>query len=312
MAELLLTGLDGTNPIGFMAALGTQQVCADRGIGVGLGWRLEDAWRPVLTAESADPDWLIGCLLDDLQQWRQDAPELSLVYEKQTKKGVEMVHDLKPEPGLFQSFAAKAVESAWRGARRWADYVAAYAAAHGKLGVQSNGSAKPTALHFCAGNQTFLDTVRELVQEVQAEDLREALLGPWRYERQVKLLGWDLVAGERDYALRATNPSNDKKAGVPGADWLAFRALPCFPTALVGGDLATTAFRGRGKQFSFQWLLWEPAVALSVARSLLALPDAERMSRREREARGIVMVLRSAVRRTDRGGYGSFSAPTVG
>ena len=161
------------------------------------------------------------------------------------------------------------------------------------------------------GQQLFLEMVRQLAKQLEDGDLREALFGPWTYQRPLPVMGWDMLAGERNYALRATDPSGDKKTGVPGADWLAFRSLPLFSTALKGKNLATTGFRGRGKRMSFHWLLWEPPVELDVARSLLSIPAMEGLSSAERAARGIAVVLSSRVRRTDQGGYGSFTAASV-
>jgi hypothetical protein len=55
-------------------------------------------------------------------------------------------------------------------------------------------------------------------------DFEEALFGPWLYARALPVLQWD-NSQTRDYALRASDPSKEKKLGVPGADWLAFRGL---------------------------------------------------------------------------------------
>ena len=161
-----------------------------------------------------------------------------------------------------------------------------------------------------AGSQLFLDAVRKIVQAIGPDALDEAAFGPWRYASALPVLGWDLVAGERDYALRATNPSGDKKRGVPGADWLAFRALAYFPVVLRDGAATTTGFEGGGKRYWFHWSLWSPPVSAAVARSLVA----QRWDRRPASARapyGVVLSLRSFVRRTDQGGYGSFSAASV-
>ena len=103
MAEIVLSGLDGTNPIGFMAALGVLQICTDAGVRARLGWRLIDTWQPVLTGVGADPDELLALVADDLEAWRKDAPELSLCYEKKGK----VVHDLRPIPEEFQGIRTR-------------------------------------------------------------------------------------------------------------------------------------------------------------------------------------------------------------
>lgn len=305
--ELVLTGLDGTNPLGYLAALGTLRVLSDRGVDARLGWRLLDAWRPVLQSDGMDRCALLDVLQEDVESWRKRAPELELTYEKTTKSGTRSIYELKPPPPVFQERAACAVNEALAGSRRWADYIASYAAAHEELGVDNNNNTKPTALHFTAGTQMFLEAVRKIVAEVVRDDLEEAVFGPWRYERMLPVLGWDVLAGERDYALRATDPSSDKKSGVPGADWLGFRGMVYFPVVLRGGVATTTGFEGRGKRYTFHWALWEPSVSADVARSVVAVRW-DNVDEAHRRARGIQLVLKSRVRRTDQGGYGSFTA----
>jgi len=305
--EIVLRGLDGTNPLGYLAALGVLRVLSERGHDARLGWRLRDAWRPVLGLPGGSEQRLIEELTSDLEAWRRSAPELELSYEKTTKKTTQTIHELKPPPEVFQAFASAARARAIEGSRRWADHAAGFAAAHVDLGVDNSGQTKPTALHFMAGNQLFLAAVRSLVAELEEPDLEEGCFGPWRYDRELPVLRWDVLAGERDYALRASDPSGDKTTGIPGADWLAFRAMPYFPVMLRNGRAATTGFEGSGKKYTFYWALWSPMVDVGTAQTIVATRwDA--VSERERRARGVTLALESAVRRTDQGGYGSFTA----
>ncbi len=324
-AELVLTGLDGVNPIGFLAALGVLEVLhgqhaphpgAAARSEPKLSWRLyEGAWTPVLYwSDSQDRDALVEALMSDLTRWREAAPELELRYPHKGN-AKKLVFELKPPPAQFQAFARSALKAACEtGNRRWADYAAAFAAAHGEgahaIAVDNNGQTKPTALHFCAGQQLFLQQVRTLRDGLEPDDFREALFGPWRYARELPVLNWDLTAGERDYALRAVNPSGDQKSGVPGADWLAFRALPFFPVVARQDQAATTGFEGSGKDFRMHWVLWRPPLTRSTVRSVIAA-DWSKVDADTRRKRGIVLALRSQVRRTDQGGYGSFAPPTI-
>lgn len=309
--ELVLSGFDGTNPLGYLAALGTLRVLSEHGADVKLGWRLLDAWRPFLQLRGADRDEVLDLLDRDADSWRNGAPELELAYEKTTKSGTRSIYELKPPPSKFQEFASSARAAALSGSRRWADHAAAYAAAHEQRGVDNSGNTKPTALHFAAGNQLFLDAVRKLVAEIHRGDLEEAVFGPWTYARTLPNLGWDVLAGERDYALRATDPSNDKKVGVPGADWLGFRGMAFFPVVLRAGAAATTGFEGGGKRYTFHWALWDRPISANVARTVTGIRW-DKVNEVERRARGIQLALKSRVRRTDQGGYGSFAAATPG
>jgi hypothetical protein len=214
--------------------------------------------------------------------------------------------DLKPPPGHFRHFLTRLLEGATATNRRSLDWASAFAT---DVAVDNNGNTKPTALHFTAGQQQFLQMVVELVHKVTKDDLREAIEGPWKYERALPVLGWDATSS-RDYALRASDPSTDKKLGVPGADWLAVRGLIFIPTAPRGSRVTTTGCVGGWKDGRFRWPLWTVSLTTSVIRSLLC-QNLEAMTKQERNARGIGAVFSSGIKRSDQGGYGSFEPATV-
>lgn len=146
----------------------------------------------------------------------------------------------------------------------------------------------------------------ELTYEVRVEDLEEALFGPWRYERSLPVLQWDNTSA-RDYALRASDPSKDKKLGVPGADWLAFRGLPFLRVAPVGNRIVTTGCYGEWKTGAFRWPIWTVPLPRSVVGAVLTSPELFEVDPAVLRARGIEIVLESAIRRSDQGDYGSFA-----
>lgn len=297
MPDTVLSGLDGNNPLGFLAALGVLAAATDGSSEVRLRWLYEGAWRPVLTSSYAGVDMLIERLDADRQDCIED-PALTLEYEG--KK------DLKPPPGRFRHFLTQLAASAAATNRRSVDWASAFAT---DVAVDNKGNTKPTALHFTAGQQQFLEMVIELVNNVTKGDLREAIEGPWRYERPLPVLGWDATSS-RDYALRATDPSTDKKRGVPGADWLALRGLTFLPTVPVAKRVLTTGCVGGWKDGRFRWPLWTVSLPSAVIRSALCL-DPERMTMRERTARGIGAWFSSGIKRSDQGGYGSFEPASV-
>lgn len=303
MSATVLGGLDGANPLAYLAALGTLRVVTEAGAAPArLLWRDEGRWRPVLELPDDAPP-AIELVMRDLVSWKA-AAELSLVYEK----GKAAVRDLKPKPARFRRFLEQAASTV--PARRWSDFAASYGSDFVRDG---NGNVKPTAFHFTAGQQSFLDMVAQLAEGVTEEHLREALFGPWQYTSTLPVLRWD-TGGERLYALLASNPAADKANGVPGADWLAFQALPlfpCFPRATLGGSvrLVTTCFKGSGKEYVFRWPVWHASASLDAARSLLAFAS-DALDAAERRSRGIAAVFESRVRRSDHG-YGTFGAATA-
>lgn len=297
MKEVVLTGLDGANPLGFFAALGVLEVLSERGVPVRLHWRDEGVWRPVLTGVDGGLDALVGFIEEDRIACI-DEPALALEYDGK--------RDLKPLPEKFREYLEGLVAEATPSARRGVDWASAFAT---DIAVDNNGNTKPTALHFTAGQQLFLKMVADLVVGVTPADIEEALVGPWRYERPLPVMGWDATAA-RAYALRASNPSGDKKLGVPGADWLAVRGLACLPVVPVKTRVRTTGCSGGWKTGQFQWGLWTVPLGRDVVRSTLRL-ELEAMSSGERGARGIGVVFRCGIKRSDQGGYGSFEPASV-
>ncbi|MCE5245672.1 MAG: hypothetical protein ABFD84_00480 [Candidatus Polarisedimenticolia bacterium] len=301
MADIVLTGCDGGNPLGFLAALGAFRVVSGVEKSAAMHWSKNGRWRAVLTLDRG-ADALVDAIFGDAEKWRK-RPELELAYKKKDKAD-KVVRDLKAPPEEFRNFAGRSPKPPFS-----RDEFEAFVAAYGSdVIVDGQGNTKPTAFHFTAGQQQFLGMVIDLVNGLQREHLQEALFGPWKYESKLPILRWD-VSGERLYALSAVDPARDKALGVPGADWLAFQALPLFPSFPVGQRLGTTGFVGRGKDIAFRWPMWIEKASLHAIKSLLMANTGEWRAA-ERKLRGIDLVFESKVRRSDRG-YGVFAAPEV-
>jgi hypothetical protein len=297
VSEIVLAGLDGANPLAFLAALGVLEALSDCGAPVRLRWRDEAVWRPVMTGLDGGLDTLVGCI---------DADRISCGAEPAIGLEYDGKRDLKPPPAFFRSYLADLVAQTDPAQRRGVDWASAFAT---DVATDNSGNTKPTALHFTAGQQQFLKMVRELVAGVTAQDIREALIGPWRYDRPLPVMGWDATI-TRDYALRASNPSNDKKLGVPAADWLAVRGLASLPVVPVKTRIRTTGCIGSWKTGRFRWGLWTVPLDREVVRSTMRL-ELEEMGAAERAARGIGVVFSCGIRRSDQGGYGTFEPATV-
>jgi hypothetical protein len=296
-----LQGLVGTNPLGLFAALGTL-AAVDRQaphLGARLWWAEGVVPRARLEGPS-DIGALVELLEEDRQYW------LDSLILRSGPEG-EPVAEVKPTESGIRSWAQLVREVSTRSNRRDADHFQALLA---EYALSGSNDAKPSHLHFTAGQQRFLDTARDLNHKVDSGALLEALVGPWRYESSLHSFGWDASRGERIYALRGTNPSKDKKAGVPGADWLAFVGLTFLPSAKNGGSgndqLVTTGCRGTWKDGSFRWPLWRVPLSGPVIHSLLAYEGLVDESDEQRRRRGVFRVLEAPIRRSDQGGYGSF------
>jgi hypothetical protein len=298
MSEVSLPALEGTNPLGFLAALGVLDAVAST-TEVTLRWTDELVPHAVL-GWTGSLEGVLEILDSDRQRWTN-----SLVLRF---PDAEPLRDAKPEPELLRAWFTAAFET---GSRHDSDLLCALVA---EDALDRNGNAKPTHLHFTAGQQQFLEMVRVLASSIDVSRLREAVCGPWAYDSPLPSLSWD-ARGERVYAVRATNPSEDKRLGVPGADWLAFRGLIFYPVRVVNGSLRTTACDRDWKRSAFRWPLWSVPASRQTVYSLVADPTlvCQEASPQPRNlaARGVQSVLRAPIRRTDQGGYGSFGAPEV-
>jgi len=297
VTEVPLPALEGTNPLGYLAALGILDALAAARPAATLRWT-DDLVPHAIVSGIPGVDELLDALDKDRTEWTSSAM-LRFPASKQP------LPDAKPGGPQLRRWLQFVADE---GRRSDADHLCAIVAENA---YDNNAKAKPTHLHFTAGQQQFLTMIRDLAANVDRDRLREALQGPWRYDSPLPSLSWD-SRGERIYAVRATNPSKEKRLGVPGADWLAFRGLTFYPvTRTPSGALKTTACDTKWKNSAFRWPLWTVPATRNTIRSLVADPalvakDA-RVTRTALIARGIGSVCQAKIRRSDQGGYGSFS-----
>jgi len=305
-----LKGLNAENPLGFLAALGLLRVLDDNARRSSLErprLAFADAGNPVARIVTPlDRAGVCAAILDDARLMSDD-PVLRLAYDDDGNEvaadGKDATRDLKPPPRL----ARKSLLSASRLPRRSADMAAGL---FSDVVQDNNGNTKPTALHFTAGNQLFLEMVDSLRSGLDRGHINEALDGPWQSACKLPSLSWDSTAA-RQYALRASDPAKQKRGSVAAANWLGAVGLTLLPVVARGTALRTTGVTGGWKNGSFTWPLWETPAALATVRSLLSL-DWSGASRAEREAVKVVGVIRCRILRSEQGGYGSFSpAETV-
>ncbi|MCL4847389.1 MAG: hypothetical protein KJ066_12700 [Acidobacteria bacterium] len=267
-------------------------------------------------------DRVSEAVVEDRDTWSDD-PAFLLAYDESGESlidprvaGGKVVRDLKPSPSAMHQFHDRIAAAAERGGLSPVEWLATRrsmdtAAAFGSEVVQdNNGRTKPLALHFTAGQQSFLDAAAKLQQGITADHVREALLGPWTGSSKLPSMSWDSTI-TRMYALRATDPSGEKRGSTPGADWLAFIGLGVLLVVPRGRRLVTAGVRGGWKDGEFSWPMWSVPLSLPVVRALLLTPTLPRLPAAERAARGIATVFSSAIMRYDPGGYGGFSPARV-
>lgn len=261
--ELPLPALQGSKLLGFLAALGTFRTLAmlPEIRGVRMRWVPGGgSYCPVFQLPSPiDSEVMIEKLHASL---RGIAGHYVITADK----------DLKISRANFRKLAARAAEDFHSHTNPTAvDMVAAFgcdAVCNDEEMIEDTGFRTMSG----AGHQHFLEFMNTLARETTAEQLKEALLGPWRYRDPSPTMRWD-AEDDRRYALRWDEPSKDPVRTVRGANLLAIAALPLFPVVPISGtSVATTGFSGRGSRDTFvTWPIWSAWLSLDTTCSLLNL-----------------------------------------
>ena len=295
-----LPGLEGTNPLGFLAALGVQTAFAGEDEQPCLRWS-EDVTPHAVVDHGFSVERIAEQTLAVAARWK-DSPALNPARPDGARmpKGDE----LKLSPDDITAYLRR------RGPIDAGGDLALALLAEDSLDNQ--GVAKPSDLYFTAGQMKFLGMVRSILSEVGREEIVQGLVGPWNYASHLPSLGWDVV-DDRVYALRANNPAPDKKLTNPGAETLAILGLSRHPVFAGRERTLTQGCSGTWKSGYYSWPLWRKAATPNAVKSLLAHAYEGAAESRQGWYRswGVFTILRSPIRRSSQGGYGTFGPPEV-
>lgn len=289
MPEIELIGLDGSNLLAYLAALGTLRVLtlAEPDRCVRIKWEDRGYWLPVVDGTSANTQ---DELLDLLAQ--------RVCGEQSVDDAWKIGKDLTLNCAEFGERIRESVGKARHGQRVTVDFLAAFGSdvygAGPKKELMSDTAFRTMS---GAGHQHFLGFMLELAAGTGLQHLRRSLTAPWDYADGRPSLRWD-SADFRPHALRAVDPSGDPIKTMRGANRLAIEALPLFPTAPQARRIRTTAFQDGESGTEFWWPIWTDALELGTVASLLAAGD-------ERVRPGITQVYRAT--RFTEGKYRNFS-----
>lgn len=313
MNEIELPALDGTNPLGFLAALGVLDVLHRAGREPTMRWAVDLVPVPVLQGVT-DQDELVELVDVDRERWQN-----SIVLHGPAN---DQLGDVKPPPDVHRKWAEKVMHTISDTRTDGDTFTDAdlFCALLSEGAVDGKGNGKPTHLHFNAGNQLFLKIARSLNESVTRDHLKEALFGPWVGQNELSSLRWN-VGSERLYALCATAPAKVSPPSYPGADWLAFLGLVFFPTRTVTGNygqppsLKTSGCDRSWKRGALRWPLWTVPLERDIIWSLVGdstvVGADRRLSSDELRVRGVRQVMEAPIRRSEQGGYGSFGGASV-
>jgi hypothetical protein len=273
MAEIILKALEGSNSLAYLAAIGTLRVAtlAWPEKNVRLSWKnLDGGWRPCIH----------NCIDMDIDVWL--AGLYSVLNSGINEPAFTISDDLNLSCLDFRVNALDAQNKAQPTDRNYADFIAAFGSESVELlkNGKKSGLMTDTALRTMsgAGNQHFLEFLRELTKVTNVKNISDSLFIGWSYSDTGLSLRWD-PADDRRYALRWLRPSTDPVKTERGANRLAIEALPLLPSMPCRGRLETTGFTQRKRQnVSWTWPIWTSALNIDVVRSLLAMPELQRIS----------------------------------
>ena len=301
-----LTGLEGTNPLGFVAALGVQVLFVEEDQQPRLWWT-DDVVPHAVVDDNFTVDRIITQALRVFPEWRC-SPALSPGF------GGKVADDVKFEPADIRRYL-KCALSGEPGSSLPPALVA-----EGSLDSSKGEVAKPSDLYFTAGQQRFLKIAREILDGVTREDLIEGLTGPWKYSSKLKSLMWD-VTDDRNYALSAADPTDatlNPKCTNPGPEALAVLGLSRLPVFAGRDGTLTSGCAGPWRRGgTYTWPLWSQPALRGSADCLLAHAtvghDDPRFDYRRKWywSWSVSRIMTATIRRSDQGGYGTFGPPTI-
>ncbi len=273
---VLLSGLDGGNPLGFLAAVGALRVLGDTSAdSVRLRWRrAQGGWRPRIVGYGGYEQELGRKILEALKGASTTVFDIA----KENKNGKE--YNKFPFSSTRFACALKSgQETASPSKRRDVDFLASFGTE--LYPDEKTGEFQETRFRMVrsgdSNRQGMLFYAKAIREALDSCHVERALFQTWDYRDERYSLRWDPIE-DQSYALRWKNPSRSGLADGPGtmlaANCLAIEALACFPTVATGRRARTTGFHGGERQeLRFVWPIWTPAVDLETLRSLLASRD---------------------------------------
>ncbi len=264
--ELHMVGIDGSNPLAFLAALGAFRVFGAQNNNATLKWTRSDSWQPVITTKTPiDESIFLNQLETNLK---------CLVGHEAFEIGT----DLKVEPSKFRDECKKALKSCSKESRASADFLSSFGS-----DALTDDKGRIQSTPFClisAGQQKFLTIIKSVIDKTESDHLRKTLFENWKYDdpRAGISLRWD-PADDVRHALRWKEPSVDpdrkNRGSMLGANRLAIEGLPFFTTIPDGKQLQTTGFQlhGEPKTLFWTWPIWEIPLSVAPIRSLLAFKE---------------------------------------
>ncbi len=256
---LVLSGIDGSKPLGFLAALGVFRILGrlSEGSDYSFAWKsISGAWRPTIfsSRDSALSDeWLLDALTENLDTDPDQFPPLRLAEISGVRR--DMFLDIATAADLMN--------------RDDADW----------LSCNESDIASPEAISQLQTTRRDYHAIgiRGLLSETTTDHLRRSLFEAWDYADPIAGVSLHLEPREdRRHAYQWYTPSGDPTrklyGGMIGANRLALEAWPLFQSLPTGDKLATVGFQGlKANNTKLTWPIWTTPISVSVLATVLSL-----------------------------------------
>lgn len=273
---LPLPGLDGSNPLGFLAALGVFRSLAEKcGHGrIRMKWiRSSGTLIPEICGDSGITTE--SGLLDSLDQF------LAQKIDAHPVRVLEQLNNSAQE----EERRAILIDSVANSDRRASTLLSWLAALTSEFAAREANNQLQTARR-----DYYYDNLMSVIASTKREHLRRSLFCGWDYADALDNQSLHLDPSEdRRHAYQWNRPSGDpnrkKSGGMLGANRLAIEAIPLFASLPEQGSLRTVGFSGnRSTDTRWTWPLWETDAKIDVIWSVLLAPE---LQARELTARHI-------------------------
>ena len=247
-----LTGLEGTNPLGFLAALGVQVLFESEEHQPKLWWT-DDIIPHTVVDPEFDLDRIVDQAFRVFPRWLE-SPALNPGF------GTKVDDTAKFNSEELKTYLSNSQP------KRLGSRLATALVAEGSF--DNNKRSKPSDLYLSAGKAQFLKDGRTILTDVTKKNLANGLVGPWSYESRLPSLRWDNT-DDPNWALSPSKPGV-KKLTCPGPEALALLGLSLVPVFGSPGRTLTLGCTGSWNRAVFAWPLWRSPSSPAVVRSLLA------------------------------------------
>lgn len=282
MNETSCPGLDGSNPLHFLACVGALRLLP---VGSTLSWRYSGAWIPAFETNVPVVSQMLSCAI------RKAVPDHPPILAAKRRDGsIDKTAPDQADRALIESQykfllygdgVARAKPSAFRRAGGNAMGIAEpslmnpshpawlLSALSAESAPDKDGNLEATALSFSNGGgmQFLLKDFITLASLCSPEAVAWTLSGdPCRF-LWCTSLNWDPTS-LRSYAHQWTEPESSPKLTDVACNALAFFGLGSLPVVPRFGGNSTVGFDDTTR--SFRWMLWEGNLEIDTVASLLA------------------------------------------